>query len=61
MKKKCSRYDRELKGAYKSEHITKIDTENAALYKYLSSHSGQNISSVLDVEFLFNTLEIEVS
>lgn len=61
MKKKCPRYDTELKEAYKSEEVVKVDSENADLYQYLSTHTGQNISTVLDVEFLFNTLEIEVN
>lgn len=59
VKKKCPSYEKELQNAYKSEKMRKFDSENANLYQYISTHSGQNISSVLDVEFLFNTIEIE--
>ncbi|XP_034253890.1 testicular acid phosphatase homolog isoform X2 [Thrips palmi] len=59
VKKKCPRYDKELKEAYQSEEISKINTDIADLYRHLSANTGQNVSTVLDVEFLFNTLEIE--
>lgn len=59
VKKACPQYDKELQNAYHSEEILKVDSDHAEVYKYLSAHTGQNISTVLDVEFLFNTLEIE--
>lgn len=59
VKKKCPRYEKELQEAYQSEEITNMNSDIAELYKYLSANTGQNISTVLDVEFLFNTLEIE--
>lgn len=61
VKKKCPRYEKELKEAYQSEEMKRINTGIADLYNYLSANTGQNISTVLEVEFLFNTLEIEVT
>lgn len=42
------------------ELASKYDKQNADLYQYLSRETGQNITTLLDVETLYNTLEIEV-
>lgn len=59
VKKKCPLYDRELQNAYASEELKMVNNKYFDLFKQLSSFTGKNISTVLDVEFLFNTLEIE--
>ncbi|XP_049846637.1 lysosomal acid phosphatase-like isoform X1 [Schistocerca gregaria] len=59
MKKPCPRYEKELQQMYNSPEIQKINEENSELYKYLSKHTGKSIQSILDVEYLYNTLEIE--
>lgn len=59
MRKPCPRYDREYDELYKSKKLKIIDKENAELYDYLSKNTGNNITSVLKVEWLYNTLEIE--
>lgn len=59
MKKPCPTYEEDLKNAYNSEAIQKINKENAELYEYLEKHTGQGMSNITAVEFLFNTLEIE--
>ncbi|XP_049782248.1 lysosomal acid phosphatase-like [Schistocerca cancellata] len=59
MKKPCPRYEKELQQMYNSPEIQKINEENSELYKYLSKHTGKTIQSILDVEYLYNTLEIE--
>ncbi|XP_054273281.1 prostatic acid phosphatase-like isoform X1 [Macrosteles quadrilineatus] len=58
VKAKCPLYDRE-KHKSDSELSAKYDKQNSELYKYLTDKAGQNISSLLDVESLFNILEIE--
>lgn len=60
MKKPCSVYEKELNKTYFSPHLERINSEHAELYSYLTQHSGKKIDSVLGVEMLYNTLEIEV-
>lgn len=59
MKEKCPKYEKELALVYESERVQKINEQNSELYKYLSFHTGDNITSVLQVELLYNNLEIE--
>lgn len=59
MKKKCPVYDKALKDVYKTEKIERINRENADLYEYLTKHTGDQISNISVVEFLYNTLQIE--
>lgn len=59
MRKPCPSYDRVYEELYKSEKMRAIDAENSELYEYLSKHTGSNITSVLKVESLYNTLQIE--
>lgn len=59
MRKPCPSYDRAYEELYKSEKLREIDQENSELYRYLSENTGSNISSVLKVERLYNTLQIE--
>lgn len=60
-KKPCAKYDNILEKLYKypPPDLKKINEDNAALYGLLSKHTGRNISSVLDVELLYNTLKSE--
>lgn len=48
-------YERELK-----ELTNSIGSNLTGLYQYLTKNSGMNITSDLDVETLYNILEIEV-
>jgi EH domain-containing protein 3/lysosomal acid phosphatase len=61
MKKACPRNEQELRKAYKSSVITELNHDNEELYEYLTTHTGQNVTNVTAVEFLYNTLEIEAS
>jgi two-component SAPR family response regulator len=61
MKKPCPRNEQELQAAYRSSAIEELNHENEELYDYLTIHTGQNITNITAVEFLYNTLEIEVS
>ncbi|XP_023300387.2 lysosomal acid phosphatase [Lucilia cuprina] len=60
-KKPCAKYDTILDKLYKNPpaDLKKLNEENAELYKLLTRHTGKNISNVLDVEYLYNTLKIE--
>nr|CAD7432325.1 unnamed protein product [Timema monikensis] len=59
MKKPCPRYEQELKQAYLSPDIVQVNLDNAELYSYLTEKTGKDIDSILEVELLYNTLEIE--
>lgn len=39
--------------------IRELNEKNAGLYKYLTKNTGKNISNILDVELLYNILEVE--
>lgn len=45
--------------SYPPKDIRDLNEKNAALYRTLTQSTGQNISTILDVELLYNTLEIE--
>lgn len=59
MKKPCPRNEQELQKAYQSGTMAELNHDNEELYDYLTTHTGQNITNVTAVEFLYNTLEIE--
>lgn len=61
MKKPCPRNEQELQKAYRSSTIAELNHDNEDLYSYLTTHTGQNVSNITAVEFLYNTLEIEAS
>ncbi|KAK9306122.1 hypothetical protein QLX08_003169 [Tetragonisca angustula] len=54
----CPRLERALNEAYVNES-TRPGTPSAKYYEELSKYTGENISTITDVEFLYNTLEIE--
>ncbi|XP_053670958.1 lysosomal acid phosphatase [Anopheles nili] len=57
----CPRYEQSKKRllTYPPKDIRELYEKNAALFRTLSQGTGQNVSTILDVEFLYNTLEIE--
>lgn len=59
MKKPCPKYEKALADVYMSDRISKVDEENAELYSYLTGYTGDNITNLLSVETLYNTLQIE--
>jgi two-component SAPR family response regulator len=61
MKKPCPKKEQELQKAYQSSTIAELNHDNEELYDYLTKHTGQNITNITAVEFLYNTLEIEAS
>lgn len=58
-KRACSKYDEVYNNQINSEEIKAINSLNFNLYKILSKNTGENISSIQDVESLHNTLEAE--
>lgn len=58
VKAPCPRLERALKEAYANESL-RPTTPSAEYYQQLSSYTGKNITTITDVEFLYNTLEIE--
>jgi len=58
VKAPCPKLEEALKQAYLNE-ATRSDAKMAEYYKELTEHTGQNMSTITDVEFLYNTLEIE--
>lgn len=58
VKSPCPRLERALNEAYVNES-TRPGTPSAEYYEELSKYTGNNISTITDVEFLYNTLEIE--
>ncbi|XP_026465291.1 prostatic acid phosphatase-like [Ctenocephalides felis] len=61
-KKKCERYESELKETYINETLEEsFDINFDGFYDMLTHHTGQNVTNKLDVELLFNILDIEHS
>lgn len=58
VKASCPKLEKELKEAYVNESI-RSDAQLATYYKELTEHTKQPIKTITDVEFLYNTLEIE--
>lgn len=58
-KRACPKYDEVYENQMKSSELRAIDSANQNLYRILSKNTGENISSIRDVEFLHNTLEAE--
>lgn len=59
MKSKCDKYDKMFDEIQQSEKVLNIIEENQELFKYLTIHTGSNITTIEDVEMLYNTLDIE--
>ncbi|XP_012286060.1 lysosomal acid phosphatase isoform X2 [Orussus abietinus] len=58
VKEPCPRLEKELEQAYINESL-RSGTELASYYAKLTHFTGKNITTITDVEFLYNTLEIE--
>ncbi|XP_043792754.1 lysosomal acid phosphatase-like isoform X1 [Apis laboriosa] len=58
VKAPCPRLEKALKEAYVNES-RRPESPSSKYYQELSNYTGQNISTITDIEFLYNTLEIE--
>lgn len=55
----CARYNKVFAEVLNSVEVKKMDEESQPLYHYLSINTGENISSLHDVELLHDTLQAE--
>lgn len=60
-KRACPKYDEVYTNQMNSDAIKGIDEGNKNLYKILSLNTGENITSLREVEMLHNTLEAELA
>lgn len=60
-KKPCLKYDLLQKQLFKTDYFRNITHRNHDLYAYLTRYSGETISSLETLEFLYNTFLIETS
>ncbi|XP_055905821.1 lysosomal acid phosphatase [Eupeodes corollae] len=60
-KKPCLKYDKMMKEIYSNPppDLAQLDADNLELYHNLTEFTGKPIKTVLDVEFLYNTLKAE--
>ncbi|XP_035741777.1 prostatic acid phosphatase-like isoform X1 [Vespa mandarinia] len=58
-KKYCQRYNFELDKVLESPEIKKINQDNKHLYDYLTEKTGMNVTSLKDVNHIYDTLYIE--
>lgn len=58
-RRKCPKYDEVFDEVLNSEEVRKMDEDNKQLYRILSLHTGENVSSLLAVELLHDTLQAE--
>lgn len=49
----------ELESVYNSERVQELNKKNGELYEYLTTHTGEKVDSVRQVEVLYNTFEIQ--
>ncbi|XP_072382551.1 prostatic acid phosphatase-like [Diabrotica undecimpunctata] len=59
MKVPCAKYDAIFKELRQSPTILALEHEHEELKKYLTKHTGSNVTNMEDVESIYNTLEIE--
>lgn len=60
MKKPCPRYDAELIKASNLPEIQALEKSYQGLFKYLSVHTGSNVQTIENAEYIHSTLFIEV-
>lgn len=58
VKAPCPRLEKALKEAYVNDSKS-AEFPSSKYFQELSNYTGQNISTITDIEFLYNTLEIE--
>lgn len=59
MKKDCPMYNRLLAELFKTEFFVNISHGNHDLYAYLTKYTGILVSTLEEIEYLYNTLSIE--
>ncbi|XP_050314999.1 prostatic acid phosphatase [Anthonomus grandis grandis] len=59
-KKPCQRYDNLMRKLFETPYFRNISHINHDLYAYLSRYSGSTVTNLKQLEYLYNTLKIEV-
>lgn len=57
----CPRYELELAAVKKSPAIKELDRRYKDLFDYVSKHTGDKIKDIENLEYIYDTLHIEVS
>lgn len=57
---KCPLYDKLSAELEQSKEIKDMIKDNQQLFDYLSLHSGSNVSRIVDLEYIYDVLFIEV-
>lgn len=60
MKKPCPRYDAEFALARNLPEIKELEKQHQSLFKYLSLHTGSEVKTIENAEYIHSTLYIEV-
>lgn len=55
----CPRYSQLVADVMSSAEMAKINEENAQLYAYLTEKTGRNVSDMVTVDYVYDTLYIE--
>lgn len=61
MKKPCPRYDAEFTRARNLPEIKALEKQYQGLFKYLSLHTGSEVKTIENAEYIHSTLFIEVN
>ena len=56
----CPAYETLVKELESSQEIRKILEDNKDLFAYVSKNTGQNVTTLTELEYLYDTLFIEV-
>jgi len=60
MKYPCPKYDLEFKKMLASPEIMKINSQFQDVYDYLTEHTGRTVQDPISLQYVYNTLWIEV-
>lgn len=56
----CPHYDELVEELRDTAEIREVEEANKQLYEYLTQNTGRNVTSVEDIEYLYDALFIEV-
>lgn len=61
MKKPCPRYDTEFSKVRKLPEIKALEDNYKEIFDYLSLHTGSQVKTIENAEYIYSTLFIEVN
>lgn len=56
---KCPKYEQLKDNVFEDPRLKSIQSQNQWLFDYLTKHTGQNVTDLWDIDYLFDTLYIE--